>query len=543
MKRHFLYVAVFLLGASSLAAQPRGAEAAGGAPGWTVSGVVRTRSGPIQGLYMSIAGPEVPHRSVQTDSTGRYRFSGTAPGTYTISMQKPEDASAARPRTITVKPGDRIEGVDFMTPEGAAIAGKVTDRAGRPVSGMVIVAYLRWRAQGRIRLSEKGGAVTDDKGEYRIGHLSDGTYLIGAVPYLRNPLRPAARKSKAGAPPAPAYPPVTFAPRGRKIADAFPVQVRSGSEFTTADIVMEKEPVYCIFFQPAAPMAPSGISTQLAVTLVEWVGARGPSLAGGGSLPSDDRDIQICGVPEGEYQLGLAAFTRQPMKGVGYGTQTVTVPPRNLDLGPVEASGLASLKGKIRLRGGGTEAPIPEGIRISLELLNRGLLPSDVLEGLVNPDGTFELSNVYADRYGLKLENLPKGFYVSKAMQAGQDILTAGLRPGDQPLDIELASDGPSISGRVLSTNNTPQPLADVPVLLLSDKNEVVQSGSSDQSGVYRFASGIAPGNYRLSAVPELAEPTYWTPEMSRQNGAQEVRVRLEAKESKALDLTVQQER
>lgn len=416
MKRHFLCVAVFLLVASSLTAQPRGAEATRDAPEWTVSGVVRTRSGPIKGLYMSIAGPEVPSRPVQTDSAGRYRFIGTVPGTYTISMQKPEDASAARPRTITVKSGDRIEGVDFVTPEGAAIAGKVTDRAGRPVSGMVIVAYLRWQAQGRIRLSEKGGAVTDDNGEYRIGNLSDGTYLIGAVPFLRNPLRPIARKSKAETPLAPAYPPVTFAPRGRNIADASPMQARGGSEFTSTDIVMEKEPAYCVFFQPAAPMAPSGVSPQLAETLVEWVGARGPSLAGGGALPTGDRDIQVCGLPEGEYQLGLVAYTRQPMKGVGYGTQTVNIPARDLDLGPVEAVGPTSLKGKIRLRGGSTEAPIPEGIRISLELLNRGLLPSDVLDGLVNPDGTFELSNVYVDRYGLKLSNLPKGFYVAKAM-------------------------------------------------------------------------------------------------------------------------------
>ena len=441
-------------------------------------------------------------------------------------MQKPEDASAARPRTITVKPGDRIEGVDFMTPEGAAIAGKVTDRAGRPVSGMVIVAYLRWRAQGRIRLSEKGGAVTDDKGSTGLGISPTGhTDWCGAIP--AEPAAPGRAEIKAGL-----HRLRRTRSRLRPGEGKSRMRSRASKRFRVHDCrYCDGERAGILHLFPAGgPMAPSGISTQLAVTLVEWVGARGPSLAGGGSLPSDDRDIQICGVPEGEYQLGLAAFTRQPMKGVGYGTQTVTVPPRNLDLGPVEASGLASLKGKIRLRGGGTEAPIPEGIRISLELLNRGLLPSDVLEGLVNPDGTFELSNVYADRYGLKLENLPKGFYVSKAMQAGQDILTAGLRPGDQPLDIELASDGPSISGRVLSTNNTPQPLADVPVLLLSDKNEVVQSGSSDQSGVYRFASGIAPGELPAQRCAGTGGTTYWTPEMSRQNGAQS-RVRLEAKD------------
>ncbi|MCC6265468.1 MAG: hypothetical protein IT169_17985, partial [Bryobacterales bacterium] len=75
---------------------------------------------------------------------------------------------------------------------------------------------------------------------------------------------------------------------------------------------------------------------------------------------------------------------------------------------------------------------------------------------------------------------------------------------------------------------------------LLSDKNEVVQAGSSDQSGVYRFSSGIAPGSYRLSAVPELAEPSHWTSEMAHQNDARAARVRLEANESKTVDLTAQ---
>lgn len=531
MKPYLLLLVAFLLVVPGLGAQPQNISAE---KDWEVSGVVRTKAGPLKDLYMSMVGPETQKRPVRTDSAGKYRFTGTLPGTYTISMQKPQDASAASPRTITVAPGDRVEGFDFVVPEGAVIAGKVMDRSGRPVAGMVVVAYLRWQSHGRLRLSEKGGAVADDKGEYRIAHLPDGIYVIAAVPLMRKPLRPVERKSKTLGPLPPAYPSVTFAPSGRNLADAAPISARNGSEFTNADIVMEKAPVYCVSFRPTAPSAEGA---EFAVTLVEWVGTRGPSMVGGGSVQSGGRDTQICGMPEGEYQLGLVAYSKQPMKGLGYSNQTVIVPRRDLELGPIEAAGLLSLKGKLRVRGGNKDAPLPAGIRVSLELLNRGLLPSDVLEGAVREDGGFELLQVYADTYGLRLDNLPKGYYIAKALQAGQDGLSVGVKPGDQPVEIELGSDGPVLSGRVLSAGDDPRPLSDVPVLLLSEKNGVMQAASTDQTGVYTFACGVPPGSYRLTALPELAEPSYWTPEMSRQYGNRLVGVRLEAKENKILDL------
>lgn len=538
MKSQPFLLVLSLLVAFHLAAQPGNVGNISVENGWVVSGVVRTKAGPLKDLYMSIAGPEVQQRPIRTDSAGRYRFTGSIPGTYTISMQKPEDASAAKPRTITVAAGDRVEAFDFVVPEGAVIAGKVMDRSGRPVAGMVVVAYLRWQSQGRLRLSEKGGAVADDKGEYRIAHLPDGIYVIAAVPLMRKPLRPVERKSKTLGPLPPAYPSVTFAPSGRNVADAAPIFARSGAEFTNADIVMEKVPVYCVSFRPTAPSAEGA---QFAVTLVEWVGTRGPSMVGGGSVQSGDRDTQICGMPEGEYQLGLVAYSKQPMKGLGYSNQTVIVPRRDLELGPIEAAGLLSLKGKLRVREADRDAPLPEGIRVSLELLNRGLLPSDVLEGFVREDGGFELLQVYADTYGLRLDSLPKGYYIVKALQAGQDVLSAGMKPGDQPVEIELALDGPVLTGRVLSAGDDPRPLPDVPVLLLSGKNDVIQAGSTDQSGVYTFTSGVPPGTYRLTALPELAEPSYWTPGMSQQYGNRLVGIRLQANENKILDLIAPQ--
>lgn len=502
---------------------------------WEVSGVVRAKSGALRDLYMSIIGPEIPNRPVRTDASGKYRVTGVLPGTYTISMQQPDDESAARPRTITLAPGDRIENFDFVVREGASVSGKVTDRSGRPVSGIVVVAYLRWQMRGQPRVSMKGGGITDDRGGYRIGNLPDGTYLVAAAPTLRKPLRPDERQAKPAGPLASVYPSATFAPGSRNLASAVPITARSGTEYTSADIVLEREPAYCVFFRPNGIALSAGGDVQIAVTLTEWLGTQGPSIVTGTAQLG--RETQICGVPEGEYQLSLVAYSKRPMKGLGYGRQTVVVTNRHVELGAIEPSGMLPLTGNVTVRGAGKDSPIPQGLRISLQLLNRGLLPSDVLEGEVREDGTFALAGVYADTYGLRVDNLPKGYYVAEARQAGKDVLSPGVSPGDAPVRIVLAPDGPVISGRVLSPEGDPVVPPDVPVLLLSKSGEAIHSANADQSGFYRFPSGIAPGDYRIAAFSELPEASHWSPEMARQYESRLMEIRLNPHEVKTLDL------
>lgn len=504
-------------------------------PGWEVSGVVKTESGPLKDWWISMRGPEEQARPTKTDSQGRYTFKGSLPGTYTIRVEKPEDASEPRSRTLTLAPGDKLTGVDLLILKGASISGKVLDRSGRPISGLVVFAYVRSHELGHVRLFEKGGALTDDRGEYRIAHLPDAAYLVAAVAVVRKPLRTAKRGPEPAAPLPPAYPPITFAPSGRSHSTAAVVEVQGGEERRGVDITLEKEPVYCIYFKPgsALPQADSGM--QMEAILNEWLDTRGPYL-GGGSI-SHGQESQICGLPEGEYRLGLLGFTKSPSKGLGYVQTTVIVSKRHADIGSLDLLDFQSLTGAVAIRGAKPGDPVPEGIRLILPFRNRSLLPSDTFAGKVAPDGTINLAKVYQDTYGLSFENLPKGHYVVKSTQNGRDTAIEGVRPGAGPLQIELASDGPILTGKVLTAGNEPRPVSEVTVFLTAKDGTAIRIAQSDQSGTYTFDSAVAPGDYRIVAVPDLPDSQRRDPTIAQRFLANGVDLKLEAGERKSLDL------
>lgn len=504
-------------------------------PGWEVSGVVKTGSGPLKDWWISMRGPEQQARPTKTDSQGRYSFKGSLPGTYTIRVEKPDDASEPRSRTLTLAPGDRLTGVDLLIPKGAAISGKVLDRSGRPVSGLVVLAYVRSYELGHMRLFEKGGALTDDRGEYRIAHLPNAAYLVAAVPAIRKPLRAARRQPEPAAPLPPAYPPLTFAPSGRSHSAASVVEVQSGEERYGVDITIEKEPVFCIYFKPGSALLQADAGMLSEALLDEWLETRGPRV-GGGSIPLG-QDTQICGVPEGEYRLGLLGYTKSPSKGLGYVQARVLVSKRHTEAGPVDLLGFESLTGAVAIRGARPGDPLPEGIRLILPFRNRSLLPSDTFAGKVAPDGTINLAKVYQDTYGLSFENLPMGHYVVKSTQNGRDTALEGVRPGAGPLQIELAADGPILTGKVLTAGNEPHPVSEATVFLTAKDGTAIRIAQSDQSGMYTFDSAVAPGDYRIVAVPDLPDSQRRDPTIAQRFLANAVDLKLDAGERKSLDL------
>jgi hypothetical protein len=506
---------------------------------WEVSGVVRDASGPVKGIYVSMLGEGTYVRGHRTDSQGRYVLRGSRPGTYSLRIEKPEDGSEPRSRTLTLLGGEKLNNMDIVIPRGAVIAGQVSDRNGRPVSGMVVLAYSRSLETGRLRLFEKGGALTDDRGRYRISHLPAGVYLVGAVPFIRRPLRPGARAPEPAGPLPPAYPPVTFSPSGRSHEAAATIEVRGGEERPGVDIAMQREDAYCVFFRPAlaAPAAEGGVRVYAYVT--EWLGTIGPTVAV--DEVADGRDLKVCGLPEGEYRLGISAITKQsrPTKGLGLGLAAVTLGRRHADLGAVQVTGFQSLTGRVAVRGAKPEEPVPEGMQIALTLWNRSFAASENLRGTIRTDGSFDFG-VYGDTYGFRIENLPRQHYVVRMDQGGRDVRVHGVHPAAGPVYVEIATGGPALAGRVLSAGNPPQPVSEATVFLLSARRDEVYIAQSDQSGTYAFASGLDPGEYKVAAFLDLHEAQRWDPHAGRKFLSHAATIKLGPNENKPLDLTAQ---
>jgi hypothetical protein len=304
------------------------------------------------------------------------------------------------------------------------------------------------------------------------------------------------------------------------------------------DITMEKLPVYCAFFRADSALPNPDGSLQLWVDFFAWLDALGPQIAQ--SHVRQDEDYQICGLPAGEYRLGVYGFAKSPVNGVGYGRLSVVVGQRHVEVGSVNVAGFQDLRGMVTVKDARPEAPIPEGIRVALALSHRRMAPKDTLGGPVEKDGSFHLKGVYPDSYGFSVSNLPDGHFILKADQDGRDLRTTEVRTDGGKIQIELAADGPAVSGRVLKGDREPVPVPDATVFLIPSRTDQVRTAQTDQSGTYRFSSGVEPDEYKLVAVQDL-------PDSQRRDGRLASRflsratdsITLRTRDNKVIDLKV----
>ncbi len=140
-------------------------------------------------VTLSLAG-FVPQR-VQADTDGRFVFYSLPSGTFSISTSRPGyvDGAAGRtrpggaPRGVTLTADERTGDVEIPMWKYAAITGTVLDENNEPLVGAQIRLLRNEWVSGRRRLSLGATDTTDDRGEYRIGNLEPGEYIV-ALPMI-----------------------------------------------------------------------------------------------------------------------------------------------------------------------------------------------------------------------------------------------------------------------------------------------------------------------------------------------------------------------
>lgn len=126
--------------------------------------------------------PERKHKrpGAVTDDTGHYTITGLPTGDFIVVagagsdyMPQPYSEGGTEPTPVHVNAGEETTGIDFALSAGGSITGRVTDEAGAPI------------ANARVRAIDpdthaRGGARTDDDGNYSISGLKTGSYLVSA---------------------------------------------------------------------------------------------------------------------------------------------------------------------------------------------------------------------------------------------------------------------------------------------------------------------------------------------------------------------------
>ena len=164
-------------------------------------------------------------RTIATDAGGRFAIDSLPPGHYLLAAGKPTFIAAmfgagrvsGAGTTIDLGAHERRHDITIALTHGGVIAGHVLDAAGGALPNVRVRVSQRRELAGEVTLAgdlgDPVGAVTDDRGAYRIFDLEPGVYTVAAQP--RSNPGPIRSTADAGAPRPVAYEPVYF-PRRRR---------------------------------------------------------------------------------------------------------------------------------------------------------------------------------------------------------------------------------------------------------------------------------------------------------------------------------------
>ncbi|MBI3423808.1 MAG: hypothetical protein HY011_12795 [Acidobacteria bacterium] len=153
---------------------------------------------PLSDVTISIKG-EQKTLEVKTDDEGKYEVRGLKLGKYHVTVMVPEGYLKPHENwtpTQEVQVRDCGCGsADYWFYSNGRVGGRVFDQQGFPVKdAQVQVILAEWRdheiKEGEISYSEKRSDVTNDQGDYEIGPLPPGRYLLGVSLSSASPTTP-----------------------------------------------------------------------------------------------------------------------------------------------------------------------------------------------------------------------------------------------------------------------------------------------------------------------------------------------------------------
>lgn len=426
---------------------------------------------------------------------GAYRFDALPPGAYNISTRHPSYLEDWRTRVVTLAAGATASADLTLTPPGS-FRGSVSDEDRKPVAGASVFAFHWSDATGFRRLVLDGAAQTAPNGDWAIGKLPPGVYLIAVKPLpgvaVTRPEDPLGEFRYCAA----------FYPNAPDPASAVAINVAPGGEAAGIDMRLTRTRTVAIRgavdrYPATVTLAPESASG--AESLLARFAKVTPASDGGAHF-------EIQGVAAGSYLL----FADNPSEDT---RRSGRLP---LQVGVTAVTGLRvpmqpwfDVAGSVSVEDG--EAP--EALMVTLTPEVQGMLASIPMDTV--KDGSFTLRGVAAEPYRWRISGLRGDLYV-KDIRIGSDPPLASNRliaaPG-MTVHIVLSGRGASLQGKC--------PAPDAPVTLASpDDRGPRRQATCDDRGEFRIG-GIAPGSYEIFSEP------------GRKHA-----VRLEASERKAIDLS-----
>jgi hypothetical protein len=247
--------------------------------------------------------------SVRTDAGGAFAFTNLPPGPVRLMADKATYLQSRYPsggrtirsnfRPVTVLDGQTLDNITIPLFHGGAIMGRVVDANGDPLDNAE-VSVLRMSGPGRAgRTAIGAGASTDDRGEFRIGRLDAGTYVV-QVTARRDPGFDDRMPDPAPEP----VPLPTYYPAASSIDQAQPITLERGQTVTDVDVILgEGFPgvINGTVSTANGPLA-AGANGHISVRRISKGAGPGSDRFSGGTGLRPDGSFKLTLAP-GEYQL------------------------------------------------------------------------------------------------------------------------------------------------------------------------------------------------------------------------------------------------
>ena len=488
--------------------------------GGTLGGiVVSARTGAtLKGCLVSLrflqtAGGE--ETAVITGVTGLdagFRFQKLAPGEYELWVSKTGYHSRFSSRQrITVNENQSQTGLLVRLWKAAVVTGRVFDPESEALPGVRVWAYRLRYDSGTPISQQKGSAVTDDLGEYRIFDLPAGSYYV----------RASARQSPSPAGILALEYADAFNGGAGQLLQAIPVKLTWGAEAMQVDLQL----------QPVQETALRGV-------VVDGL-TGGPCGRCVVSISSDDAGPLISTLHQFETRDdGLFA-----VQGLGPGSYRITantpglhqrVGSRKLQitLGSVQEltitlSGGHDVGGSLDWDDGAPDAAVEDlrSRQVSLSLHPKPGSPGRVVRSapLHFEDNTFVVKGVLPGTYRIRVTPLPARTYLEAVSLNARKLLEPRIVVGEAPIQsvrLILAFDGAAVRGKVSDDRSSSDygPIAPGKVVLVPTAQKANYLISTETrygpDGAFTFAS-VAPGRYRLFATAEHDPSEFGNPAMS----------------------------
>lgn len=456
--------------------------------------VVQSKTGePIKKALVVIQRRQDEGIGAVSDAEGRFRFERLESGPYTISVDLSGffiDPQSER-QVIDVIPRSSGSEVTLKMLRAGAISGRVTDVDGDPVIGANIQASA---VIGKAK--NVFGALTDDRGEYRIYNIPPGKYRIAASWQAR----PQSRQVKMQGPKGGSWA-VTWYPAAldRKLAQT--LELADASDVHGIDIQLQRATGVTIRGTVVAGAgAPPGAISFVTLSPIPSAGA----------APGHDQLIQN---PGGAFEIGDILPGTYVLSATAPLGQKPYSASRIIQIGNTDIDGVQLLLGPPQTLTGVVVPPegrkLPPGL-IALFANRDGRRNGGGGASQLSADGSFQIANVAPGDYDVIVANTGPGddLYVS-AIEAGDtDALSAGVHVGGQPVEplrIRLKANGGTVQANVVNKDGKPQP--DMNVNLLPDsprRNEMALYGQckTDSTGTCQIM-GVTPGSYHVFAFAD----------------------------------------